>query len=70
MAIAWILIAASAAYAVYRSNIVGLVLSLPGSNEDFVFTGREGGRVAESTNSWAIPPEDQVPCADSPRPAT
>lgn len=39
MAIALILITALTSYIVYHTNIVGLVLSLPDSNDDFVFTG-------------------------------
>lgn len=59
MAIALIVVAALAAYVVYHSDIVGLVLSLPDGNEDFVFTGERqgGGNLAESNNLWAIPPK-------------
>jgi len=39
MAIALILITGLTGYIVYRTNIVGLVLSVPDSNDDFVFTG-------------------------------
>jgi hypothetical protein len=39
MAIALILITALASYIVYHNDIVGLVRSLPDSNDDFVFAG-------------------------------
>lgn len=39
MAIALILIIALTSYIVYHTNIVGLLLSVPDSNDDFVFTG-------------------------------
>ena len=58
MALVLIVAAALAAYAVYYYDIVGLVLSLPDGNEDFVFTGecQGGGKMAESVSLWSIPP--------------
>lgn len=73
MIIALIVITGLTGYVVFHTNIVALVLSLPGSNEDFVFTGdAQEGKVAESAHSWPIPPKEQrtVPAGDSPRPVT
>ena len=76
MALALIVVAAFAAYVVYHSDIVGLVLSLPDGNEDFVFTGecQGGGKMAESASLWSIPPKKlgtvlpHRDAGDSPRP--
>jgi len=48
MATALILITALTSYFVFHTNIIGLVRSVPDSNDDFVFTGNvtaEDGKV-------------------------
>ena len=56
--IIFILLTGVAGYLIYHNNIVGLVLSLPDSNQDFVFTGDRA------------PKEGTVPAGLSPAVAT
>jgi hypothetical protein len=56
-----------AGYLIYRNNVVGLVLSLPDSNQDFVFTGDGGGDCPCGTVPSSLAGMAQKKAGDGPR---